>query len=72
MKVREDFLRGVSNCLWNKTLAGGESSPLQSAADPGGGDGLHSRQELEEAVLKDDAATSQSLFALELVVRRWF
>lgn len=22
MKVREDFLQGVSNCLWNKTLAG--------------------------------------------------
>lgn len=76
MEVKENVLRGISGCLWKGTPEGGENSPLPSAAeevvDLRGEDGLQSRQELKQAVLKDIRATTQSLFALGLVVRRWF
>jgi len=76
MKVKENVLQGISGCLWKGTPEGGENSPLPSAAEEvvhlRGEDGLQSRQELKQVVLKDITATTQSLFALGLVVRRWF
>ena len=47
-------------------------SIAEEVVDLRGEDGLQSRQELKQVVLKDITATTQSLFALGLVVRRWF
>ena len=63
MKANEEFLQGVSKCLWAAYGRVGESSSLRRAAeeavDWGGGDGLQSTQELEQEVMKDVADASQ-------------
>ena len=71
MKVKEDFLQGVSNCSWNKTLEGRRKLSTAECCGPRKGRWASLTAGVG-AVLKDVAVTSQGLFALELVVRRWF
>lgn len=76
MKVKEAFLQEFSKCLWNKILEDerelSATEGCRGSSGLGRGDGHQSRQELEQEVLEDAAATNQGLFAFELVVGRRF